>query len=322
MSHLTFKQFIFIEAKEGSRVGIQHLHHPTKPHLSMNYNNFIKFIDQLNKERGVIKSSNAELSEKADGVALKFGFKPDGNFFMQSSYSGVVTDPEEFESRIKYAPVKEAFKTNFYKLRDLVYPVLSNAKNGVVVQAEWLYSPLALERENKPGVVYFVATDYDVSKLGSWSTFVIINCTDLNGKPLPNITNKLTDLTTEEVKFLPAHINVFPDINLRSEVITANNVINDINKEYPDLQSVISSKSLKRVDIVKRKQYNEYIKSAIAPIQEAIYQKILSTAMQVAGRLGEFEGIVLKLTIDDQPFMFKVNTPTFFINKEEKDKSA
>ena len=320
MSHLTFKQYVLIEAREGDRVGIPHLYHPAKPHLSMEYNTFVKFINQLNKERGVIKNSNAGLSEKADGIALKFGFQADGRFFMQSSYSGIVTDPEEFESKIKYPPVKEAFKNNFYKLQELVRPALVNLKNGVIIQAEWLYSPLALERENKPGNVYFVATDYDVKKLGTWSTFVIINCTDLNGKELPNVANKLTKLTTEEVKFLLAHIDVFPDINLRNEVVAANNVISQINKDYPDLQEVISSKSLKRDEVAKRKQYKEHIQKAISPIQEQVYQKILSVATTVAGRLGDFEGFVLKLTVDGNPFMFKVNTPTFFTNKDQKDR--
>ena len=320
MSHLTFKQYVLIEAREGDRIGIPHLYHPAKPHLSMEYNTFVKFINQLNKERGVIKNSNAGLSEKADGIALKFGFQADGRFFMQSSYSGLVTDPEEFESKIKYPPVKEAFKSNFHKLQELVRPALVNLKNGVIVQAEWLYSPLALERENKPGNVYFVATDYDVKKLGTWSTFVIINCTDLNGKELPNVANKLTKLTTAEVKFLPARIDVFPDINLRNEVIAANNVISQINKDYPDLHEVISSKSLKRDDVTKRKQYKEHIQKAISPIQEQVYQKILSVATTVAGRLGDFEGVVLKLTVDGNPFMFKVNTPTFFTNKDQKDR--
>ena len=320
MSPLTFKQHIFIEAKQGDRVGIPHLYHPTKSHLAMEYNTFVEFIDALNKERGVIKSSNAELSEKADGIALKFGFLADGKFFMQSSYSGIVTDPEEFESTIKYPPVKEAFKSNFNKLRELVYPALLNVKNGVIIQAEWLYSPLALERENKPGMVYFVATDYDTVKLGKWSTFVIIKCTDLNGKNLPNITTRLVKLSTDEVKFLPAYIEIFPDINLRADIVAANNIISDINVKYPDLQVVISSKSLKREDIAKRKQYKSYIQQAIAPIQESIYQKILATAMTVAGRLGDFEGIVIKLNIGDKPFMFKVNTPTFFANQEQKNK--
>ena len=205
-------------------------------------------------------------------------------------------------------------------MQELVRPALVNLKNGVIVQAEWLYSPLALERENKPGNVYFVATDYDVKKLGTWSTFVIINCTDLNGKELPNVANKLTKLTTAEVKFLPARIDVFPDINLRNEVIAANNVISQINKDYPDLHEVISSKSLKRDDVTKRKQYKEHIQKAISPIQEQVYQKILSVATTVAGRLGDFEGVVLKLTVDGNPFMFKVNTPTFFTNKDQKDR--
>ena len=49
MSPLTFKQHIFIEAKQGDRVGIPHLYHPTKSHLAMEYNTFVEFIDALNK---------------------------------------------------------------------------------------------------------------------------------------------------------------------------------------------------------------------------------------------------------------------------------
>ena len=35
MSHLTFKQYVLIEAREGDRIGIPHLYHPAKPNISM-----------------------------------------------------------------------------------------------------------------------------------------------------------------------------------------------------------------------------------------------------------------------------------------------
>jgi hypothetical protein len=314
MSPLTFKQFI-IEGREGDRVGIQHLYHPTKSHLSMNFFTFKEVVEYLKQHNGILHSENANLSEKADGIALKFGVLPDHKFFMQSSYSGVVTDPNEFETRIKYEPVKRAFKENFYKLQELVASAFENNKNGITIQAEWLYSPLALERENKPGAVYFVATDYDITKLGTWSTFVIINVSDSNGKPINHVLPKLLKLTNKEVKFLPAGIDVFPDINLRMETVNALNVISDLYRQYPDLDNTLKSKSLKHVDVRARKELSAYIINQLTPVQAAMYQKLLDTASTVAGRLGEFEGIVVKIG----NLLFKVNTPEFFKNKEERD---
>mgnify|MGYP000256132960 CR=1 FL=1 len=105
---------------------------------------------------------------------------------------------------------------NFNKIKKLVYkPLLRYKKDlkldGIRVQAEWLYSPFALAREDAPGIVYFVATNYEKDKLGSWSTFPLINVTDFNGREisldlLEGITKSLVDLSNEDVKFIPLDI--------------------------------------------------------------------------------------------------------------------
>ena len=172
----------------------------------MDFENFSKLLDSLEQTNGIIQPGNSSISEKADGLSVKFGVTPTNKFFLQGSYSGPVTDGN-FVNKIRHEPTRKAFEENFSKIKRIVFKTLLHYKkdlnlDGIRIQAEWLYSPFALTRDDTPGLVYFVATNYMRDKLGVWSTFPLINVTDYNGNDLSpdlieSITGSLVDLSND-----------------------------------------------------------------------------------------------------------------------------
>jgi hypothetical protein len=312
--------------QEGQRVGVQHLYSQYKPEsYSMSFENFIKLLDALESTGGIIQPGNSSISEKADGLSVKFGITRDDKFFLQGSYSGPVTDGN-FKNKITYEPVRKAFEDNFNKIKKLVYKSLLRYKkdlkiDGLRVQAEWLYSPFALSRENKPGIVYFVGTNYEQDKLGTWSTFPIINITDYNGSELKpdlvnDITKTLTDLTNNEVKFIPLNIDVFEPINLSYETGSSIQEIKAFEMQNPNYEEVLYSTSRKREDQQAKKAMRAHLVNILLPYQKRMHAKILRKLGKLAGKLGDYEGIVIKIQqSDNKPFTFKVISPTFHKNK-------
>ena len=311
---------------EGSRLGVQHLYSAYKSdQYSMSFENFENFINVLEHSHGIINPGNSSISEKADGLSVKFGLNPKDQFFLQGSYSGPVTDGN-FDGKIKHAPTREAFEKSFSKLKKLIQPVLKRYKkaldlDGIRVQAEWLYSPFALSREDNPNVVYFVATNYEKDKLGVWSTFPIINITDYNGSELSedlkyDIVGSLVDLSTNDIKFLPLNIDVFDPINLSVEMHLAETELNTFHSQYPNYEEILNNPSCKREDQARKKELRQHLNVILLPIQKRMHLKILKELNKLAGKLGEYEGLVIKLKgIDGTPFIFKVISPTFHKNK-------
>jgi hypothetical protein len=311
---------------EGTRVGVQHLYSEYKSdQYSMSFENFVNFINVLDDSNGVIQPGNSSISEKADGLSVKFGITPENKFFLQGSYSGPVTDGN-FTEKIKHAPTREAFEVNFNKIKKIVFKTLDRYKkdldlDGIRVQAEWLYSPFALTREDNPNVVYFVATNYEKDKLGVWSTFPIINITDYQGNELPgnikyDITKSLVDLSTKDVKFLPLDIEVFNPINLSNEMNLAEQELNNFYSQYPNYAEILNNPSRKQDDQREKKALRQHITKVLLPIQKRMHLKILDELNKLAGSLGEYEGLVIKLKgSDGNPFIFKVISPTFHKNK-------
>jgi hypothetical protein len=309
----------------GQRVGVQHLYSEYKPdQYSMPFEQFRDFIDIVSANNNTIQPGNSTISEKADGMAVRFGITPDNKYFLQGSYSGVVTDGN-FKGKIKHEPTKLAFESSFNTIKKLVYKTLLRYKkdldiDGIRVQAEWLYSPLALTRDNNPNVVYFVATNYEKDKLGKWSTFPIINITDYNGNELTDnvkydIIKSLTDLSTSDVKFLPLDINVFDPIYLGELVNAASQEIDTFISQNPNYESVLYSDSRKRDDVTARKEMRAHLNRILLPYQKCIHNVILNDISSLAGKLGEFEGIVIKLKRPTNDLVFKVISPTFHKQK-------
>lgn len=310
----------------GQRVGVQHLYSEYKSdQYSMSLENFQAFLNALQASDGVIQPANSNISEKADGMAVRFGVTPDDKYFLQGSYSGPVIDGD-FNGKIKHEPTRLAFEKEFGVIKRLVYRTLLRYKKdldlyGIRVQCEWLYSPFALKREDSANLVYFVATNYEKDKLGVWSTFPIINITDFQGEDLQesvkfDIIKSLSDLSNADVKFLPLDIDVFNPIDLSADMTAAIQEIKSIESQYPNYREVLGSDSRKREDQKQKKEMREHIVRALLPYQKRMHLKILKELNSLAGKLGEYEGLVIKLKqANGEPFIFKVISPTFHRNK-------
>ena len=311
---------------EGTRVGVQHLYSDYKSdQYSMSFENFENFLSVLDNSNGIITPGNSSISEKADGLSVKFGLNPNNEFFLQGSYSGPVTDGN-FTGKIKHEPTRLAFEHEFNKIKKHVIPTLKHYKkqlglDGIRVQAEWLYSPFALNREDNPNVVYFVATNYEKDKLGVWSTFPIINITDYNGEDIGedekySITSSLVNISTKDVKFLPLNIDVFNPINLSAEMSQAEQELSIFYSQYPDYNEILNNPSRVREDQKRKKELRQHLNLILLPIQKRMHEKILAELNKLAGKLGEYEGLVIKLkNPDGTPFTFKVISPSFHKNK-------
>ena len=311
---ISFKKYyghVIKEAKEGDRVGISHLYSMNKPELySMDFTTFKKFIGYLKQNGNKIEPSNSSVSEKVDGMALKVGNDEQGNFFVQSSYSGKVYNPQTFLTSIKYPPAQQAFMGSFDRIKDMVKPIIG--KNPCVIQLEWLYSPNATKLDERPGMVSFVTSGYHTNKLGSWSTFVILNidCQTLSDS---DIKSKLLKLSDKEVKFMLPNVEVFTSIDLSKEVKDADIAINKIEKLKLPEQIEELKGNRKREAVTKRKQLEQQLVTLRLPVQKEMYEKIVSNLIKTEGILGDIEGYVIKAG----DVTFKANNPEFMKSKFE-----
>lgn len=311
---------------EGQRVGVQHLYSQYKSEdYSMSFENFKRLLYTLKSNGGIIEPGNSTISEKADGLAVRFGLSPEKKFFLQGSYSGPVYTPN-FEGKIKHEPTKKAFEENFNKIKHIIYkPLLDiqkkNDLKGIRVQAEWLYSPFALTREDDSNLVYFVATNYEKDKLGIWSTFPIIDITQANGEPIDDdikfdIVSTLVNLSDKNVKFLPLDVDAFTPIDLSTETTNALQELKIFQSQNPNYEEILYSDSRKKDDREAKKAMKSLIHRTFLPYQKAMHEKIFSTLSRLKGKLGDYEGFVIQVKDNEgSKFVFKVISPKFHQQK-------
>ena len=310
---ITFKQFLTEAPKEGDRQGIQHLYSQNKPELySMDLGNFKLFVSYLQQNNGMITPENSTVTEKVDGMALKVGNDENG-FFVRSSYSGKVYNPEDFMTAIKYPPAREAFMSSFERIKHLITPIIG--KHHVTIQLEWLYSPNALEADSNSGKVSFVVAQYNKEKLGAWSTFIVINVQGNEGVNTDSIRKKLIAINDTEVKFILPNVNVFQSVDLRPEVLLAQKAFTSLSKLEQELVSLKDQISLggpgRNKLVPRRREIEAKIHEKISPIQQQMYTKIANNLLKTEGLLGDIEGYVIKAG----NIMFKVNSPRFMSAK-------
>jgi hypothetical protein len=313
---ITFKQFI-TEANEGDRVGIQHLYSQNKPELySMGLDEFKRFVGYLQQNKGMITPENSTVTEKVDGMALKVGNDEQG-FFVRSSYSGKVYEPEGFLTAIKYPPAREAFMNSFERIKHLILPIIG--KHNVTIQLEWLYSPNALEADPSSGKVSFVVAEYQKEKLGSWSTFIVINIHADESVNTNAIRKKLIAINDREVKFILPNVNLFQAVDLRQETLNAQKAFTTIAKKEQELNQLkeqIAAGGPGRNKLVqRRRELVAAIQAKLLPIQKAMYTKTVNNLLKTEGLLGDIEGYVIKAG----DLMFKVNSPHFMSAKFAKE---
>ena len=311
ISFKKYYKYAIEEAKEGDRVGIPHLYSMNNPEVnSMGFNTFKTFINYLKQSGGKIDPSNSSVSEKVDGMALKIGNDEQGKFYVQSSYSGRVYDPQSFLTAVKWPPAQQAFINSFDRIKSMVSPIIGKAP--CTIQLEWLYSPNATKLNERPGMVSFATSGYQTSKLGTWSTFVIINI-DSQVLDANEVKSKMLSLSNDEVKFMLPNVEVFTSIELSKEVRDAEAVINKIEVLKLPEQIEQLKGDRKRESVSKRKNLEQQLVTLRLPVQKEMYNKIVSNLIKTEGILGDIEGYVIKAG----PIMFKANNPEYMKAKFE-----
>ena len=168
------------------RVGIQHLVDlsPTKA------NAFLKTIIQCNKLIGTLK---------IDGVGFRFGKDADGRKFVESSYSGVIYNPNDFVEYAKANNKDMRIATAYKDLSLLLFKskVMSRINNNTKIVCEVLYE--GLNQSSNLHTVKNVHLEYDKSLLSKKGLAVFI-ITELNFTTgATSITGTYHDLSDEYV---------------------------------------------------------------------------------------------------------------------------
>ena len=317
----------------GKRSGIQHLYSEYNPTAnSIGFENFQEFVNVLDDNKGIIQPGNSTATEKIDGMSCKFGITADNKFFLQPFNSNTIITDGDFKSKeaksVGSRIVREAFEKNFNEIKKVVYKTLLQYKrqlkieSGIKVQAEWLYSPFAIPREDTPGLVYCIATNSETDKMGKWSTFALINITDLQHNELSediknDISVSLVNLTTKDIKILPFNIEMFRSIDLTEELQKAKQELSTFRFHYPNYQTVLYNPSKKQIDTKPKKELREHLQRVLLPIQKRMHEKIIKSIDILNSRLGEFEGILIQLnSASGVPLILKVVSPTLRKNKD------
>jgi hypothetical protein len=111
-------------------------------------------------------------------------------------------------------------------------------------------------------------------------------------------------------------IEIFNNIDLSSEMRDSMQEINTFESQYPNYEAVLYNTSRKQDDVRAKKAMRTNLISRLLPYQRRMHEKVLAELDRLAGILGEYEGLVIKVkNSQGEPFIFKVISPTFHKNK-------
>lgn len=300
----TFKNYL-AEVKKTKRVGIDHIN-------KMKPLDFIALMQYFkNDMEGILKGESVKITEKVDGMGLRFGVDDSGRFFLESSNSGPQFVHGAFSDYTtkkhgKSNEISQSYDDIFAKLeKHPVTKYLKSLGGAVKVVCECLYVPMG---KGDDKYVSFIATKYDRSKLGKTATFVLFNALDFDNLPRTDyneIINNLKKLSDGDFNFDDPSISS-SDIDVTYEI---KDFFTAINK-YKEIERVITSR--KKVD----KEEKEILKSLIQKFQNQIAGKFLAAVR--GGKFGpEIEGIVIELANGKT---LKVVTDNFKKGKESYNK--
>lgn len=291
--------------KQTARAGIEHLH-------KIKYLDFLKLCEYIvSNYKGVIGKANASVTEKVDGMSLRFGLDKTGKVFVESSYSGPISDLGQYTEYVKSrgydpSPVSEAFENllkHFKSNSKLTSLLKKYNENGVKIISEVFYNPLGTK--DAQGKIRFVRIDYDQKKLANIGTFVLFAVLDSEGnahEKSDEIISELKKLSDKDFKFSDPSIK-FNDININYELESLLKAV----KKVENFETVIMSR--KKVD----KHNKDLLRALIDEFREKLSEKILKSLD--SGKFGpDVEGLVVKLS---NGVSFKVVTKQFSDNKHK-----
>jgi len=320
---MKFSKYYFTEVVDTPRKGIPHMF---SGEYSMTPLEFIKTIRYIKSNNGgMIGPSNTKVTEKADGFSLIIGLDKDDRFFVESSHSGPVFDEGEFR---KYTINKTGKTSKFSECyEDILKKLKSNSKlqkylksiktdSGIKIQTEALYIPIG---EISGSSIRFVATNYDIDRLGSWASFIIFNVLDGNGEQLDedtilNIKKELHSMSTDELKFDYGDVDSYQSIDMSSEIDEVDSLISEFELEYHNkIDDIINNSDRSKVVVDQKKN----IKQSLLSLQKKISNKLSNIITN--GKFGdEYEGVILDV---GNGFKFKIISDRFKEAKKQYNTS-
>lgn len=296
--------------KSTTRKGIEHLYHEK---YSMSPKDFIDIVKWMKDEsKFIINKETTSITEKADGVGIRFGMNEDNKFFLESSRSGPQYDYDSFS---KYAEQKNGKSNTISRSYDDIFKQLKDNKivngllkrynrGGIKIVGECFYLPNGIEKDDDDKLIKFVATYYRKETLGEWATFVLFDVIDDNGESYPNaekIIESFKNISDRNLTFEDSKIDFDGEVNLEREIEEVEDLVSELEEEFEEsLEEILLNKSRKRVDVDKRKR----IKDEVLKLQKKFSNKI--SRLVDSGKWGDsYEGLVIKLA---NGTMFKVIT--------------
>ena len=175
---------------------------------------FDELCRYLHATGGDITPSNSKVNLKIDGCSLRIG-KCEGEFFIESSRSGLQTVPGSFseftkkkrgsadEISISYDSVLWVLK-HHTGLQDLLLGF-----GDIKLFCELLFTPLA-ESSKERSTLKVLVTEYEEEALGRLMTLVFYKAEDMSGYPASDedeIFRSLKSLSSDEVKIYDQRIS-------------------------------------------------------------------------------------------------------------------
>lgn len=321
---------------KGARKGIKHLYNPGNA-AELDALGFLDLVKELNKTKGILENEkNISITEKADGTSFCFGIDNDGNFFTMKSNGAPRYSANEIINRclagteqkqgkaivtidaMNTAKIFKKLETN--KKIQAILKSLAKKYETIKITAEMLLTGSGMINK-ETNQIRFVGTNYDIDKLGTFGTLVIINVTDVYDNPIPNansIIEELCDCTTDELKIENTKLENVKPINISNELKTINKEIKKIDDALKEQQGLSIEEVLSSKDRSKNAQaLKKSVKTEINGLQKILNDVLDNVLSDIGGKWGEdYEGRVFKLANGQ---MVKITSDKF---KEFKSKHS
>lgn len=289
--------------KSTTRKGISHLWFPGNS-MEMKPLVFLDFVKLLRTHDGIISNKNTKLSEKIDGAGIRFGCDVDKRFFIESSRSGPIFEPKAFS---KFSMNKLGHETDISIGYDSIFDELNSHSvlyyilnkyniNGIKIIGEVLLNQFGIPHHTEQNLVKFVNTWYDVTKFGSFATFVLFSVQDAEGNEHKNsneIICLLKAISNDKIKFETCEIDEFESL--------------DFSKHIEEFVKIMKTVFNNDIDNFAPKGRGDAIMIYINALQ-----KILNTELSALINKGKFgpnyEGLVFEF---DNKVKFKITSEQF-----------
>ena len=313
---------------QGARRGIKHLYNPGNG-AELDALGFLELVDELNKTGGILENEkNINITEKADGTAFAFGIDDEGQFFTMKSKGAPRHSANEIIQRClagteqkqgKAIVTVDAMNTAkmFKKLEintkiQKILMDIAKKYGSSKVTSEMMLTGSGMINK-KTNQIRFVGTNYDIDKLGTFATLVIIKVTDVYDNPVSNanqIIDELCDCSTPELKIENTKLEEVKPIDISGQLKVINKEIKDIDDTLREQQGLSIKEVLESKVMTKTaKEIKRNVKNSINKLQKILNDALVEALKEIGGKWGtDYEGRVFQFGNGQ---MVKITTDKF-----------